>query len=971
MKTSSLSEENVKAKILDMICEKTGYPKDMLELDLDMEADLGIDTVKQAELFASIREYFEIAKQENLSLKDYPTIRHCIRFVLENKNASIKDSGKDSGNSSTSDKQQIQEPEYSSDKYSNITKKQASSATAVAEPEVNIESILATIKNNHPERHFRHTPVIIEMPVKDEIIKKFNTSRPVLIIGENMELIKACRKELSKLEISSVLLTSQQTKISETYITDFNSMEEVENSLKEISLKYPDIQGLIYLMGCMDRTFSNSIDPMKDMNYYAMPLFMAIKYFNKPLNSPNEGKTTFVNILTTLDGRFGYMEKSSYDPVYAAIFGISLCVRKELDKAVVKLIDFEKEASASFIAKKTFYETQYSDLRLAVCYHSNKRHTMIVIPVGINKEKEKYSLKDKKVIITGGGRGLGALFAKIIAYRWQPELVIMDIIDEKISGAEKILSMSDSEIDNYKKTEFLSELKGKMDKVTPAVLEKEFTKLKDAASLLKTIKELKVLGSKVSYYRCDLNNTAQFEEVVGKLNENARADGLVHFAGLERSKLIADKDPEEFKLIFKTKAQSAVNLWKSGIVKENGFWVMISSIAGKFGNLGQSDYAAASDYISKFAINLYNKNQKAFSIDMTGIANIGMGARPGVEAFLKSQNMEFLYPEEVMNALADDIAYGELPELIYSGDLGKLDWDKQLQYEPSYGQKRSVENSMHFISNAEISADNKNFTAFKDLSVESDPYLRDHAINDVPVFPGVMGLETFAETVFSMKKTLPLSLKNISFQLPVKLLKGNPVKINISAKESDTLKMQIESDFINSRGVKMGETRIHFKAEYDPNLKIPEKPELPKIKSKYKTEKDVIYKTYFHGPSFQVLDGIISADDKNVLAVFKKPSVPLLKDREMNYVFHPMVIEAIFQTCGWRDLYIENKMTLPDKIGEVFLIDNEKDPEILYTWAIFKGMDDYGKSLYDGFAFDKKGNISVVIKDYLMIPVKI
>ena len=38
------------------MAEQTGYPADMLDLDLDLEADLGIDTVKQAEVFARIRE---------------------------------------------------------------------------------------------------------------------------------------------------------------------------------------------------------------------------------------------------------------------------------------------------------------------------------------------------------------------------------------------------------------------------------------------------------------------------------------------------------------------------------------------------------------------------------------------------------------------------------------------------------------------------------------------------------------------------------------------------------------------------------------------------------------------------------------------------------------------------------------------------------------------------------------------------
>ena len=47
-------------RCLPIVAEKTGYPQDMLELDLDLEADLGIDTVKQAETFQAIREAYDI-----------------------------------------------------------------------------------------------------------------------------------------------------------------------------------------------------------------------------------------------------------------------------------------------------------------------------------------------------------------------------------------------------------------------------------------------------------------------------------------------------------------------------------------------------------------------------------------------------------------------------------------------------------------------------------------------------------------------------------------------------------------------------------------------------------------------------------------------------------------------------------------------------------------------------------------------
>src|SRR5208337_331025 len=77
--------ESVKERILDLAVEKTGYPRDMLDLDLDLEADLGVDTVKQAEMFAAIREIYSIPRDENRKLRDYPTLAHVIRFVFESR----------------------------------------------------------------------------------------------------------------------------------------------------------------------------------------------------------------------------------------------------------------------------------------------------------------------------------------------------------------------------------------------------------------------------------------------------------------------------------------------------------------------------------------------------------------------------------------------------------------------------------------------------------------------------------------------------------------------------------------------------------------------------------------------------------------------------------------------------------------------------------------------------------------------
>ena len=69
--------------MLEIVAEKTGYPKDMLDLELDLEADLGIDTVKQAEMFSSVRAAFNISRDENLKLRDFPTLAHVIQFARD------------------------------------------------------------------------------------------------------------------------------------------------------------------------------------------------------------------------------------------------------------------------------------------------------------------------------------------------------------------------------------------------------------------------------------------------------------------------------------------------------------------------------------------------------------------------------------------------------------------------------------------------------------------------------------------------------------------------------------------------------------------------------------------------------------------------------------------------------------------------------------------------------------------------
>src|SRR5439155_1197851 len=82
---AAAAADDVTAAVVDIVSGLTGYPPELLDVDLDMEADLGVDTVKQAEVFAAVRERFNVARDDNLKLRDFPTLSHVIGWVTEKK----------------------------------------------------------------------------------------------------------------------------------------------------------------------------------------------------------------------------------------------------------------------------------------------------------------------------------------------------------------------------------------------------------------------------------------------------------------------------------------------------------------------------------------------------------------------------------------------------------------------------------------------------------------------------------------------------------------------------------------------------------------------------------------------------------------------------------------------------------------------------------------------------------------------
>ena len=81
---------------------------------------------------------------------------------------------------------------------------------------------------------------------------------------------------------------------------------------------------------------------------------------------------------------------------------------------------------------------------------------------------------------------------------------------------------------------------------------------------------------------------------------SGRVDVLLHAVGPGNQPVaVPDKDPREFDLVFDVKSDGWFNLLHAMADMPLGATVVFSSVAGRFGNVGQTDYSAANDLLCK------------------------------------------------------------------------------------------------------------------------------------------------------------------------------------------------------------------------------------------------------------------------------------------------------------------------------------------------------------------------------------
>jgi acyl carrier protein len=77
------SRAELRTRIVDLLSQSSGYPSDVFEDGLDLEVDLGIDSVKQAQTLGKVRAQAGLELAEDFQLRDYPTLGGLVDYLAE------------------------------------------------------------------------------------------------------------------------------------------------------------------------------------------------------------------------------------------------------------------------------------------------------------------------------------------------------------------------------------------------------------------------------------------------------------------------------------------------------------------------------------------------------------------------------------------------------------------------------------------------------------------------------------------------------------------------------------------------------------------------------------------------------------------------------------------------------------------------------------------------------------------------
>ncbi len=923
------SGDEVVEKVLAMVAAKTGYPSDMLELDLDLEADLGVDTVKQAEVFAMVREEFKIPRKDDLKLRDYPTLRHVIDFVKQN----IAGPAAAPEPTVTPASEPAPGPEAAA--------VPASEPAPAAEPAVAPESAAAPepVAKIAPAAETPAMSVSEESPFESGLLR-----RPVVTLRPPLG---ACKPTAVRLEKGSrVVVVADRDGAGRLLCEELErrgvqvlridarpERGEIEKALRDWAAA-GQTTGLYFLASLDACAAPSEIDLVEFRKQYrerVLLLHGAVRGLYDALANPG----TFLIAATCMGGHHGYGPGGARNPVGGAVVGFVKASKRERPEALVKAVDFPEDMPSEVVARALLDETERDPGAVEIGYQGGLRVTVGVELLSSVPGDAKSPVKlDENAVfaVTGGAGAITVAIVRDLAAASRGTFYLLDARQMPPESERPLLERVIKDREGAKR-EVFERLKAEKGRATPAQVEEKLFDLERQAGILEALRSVEQAGGRAFYRQVDVLDGNAVKAVVESIRQDSgKLDVVLHAAGIERSRSLDRKSVEEFDLVFRVKADGLFNLMAATRDLDVKAIVVFSSVAGRFGNAGQADYSAGNDFMCK-AVSWWaasRPNSLGIALDWTAWGGIGMATRGSIPEIMKRAGIDMLDPAEGLPVIRNALLAGYSGEAVVGRRLGilvtPLDADGGLDAE--VGLHARAKDKALPLPLAQVSHDlHEGLVAEMKLDPKVEPFLYDHAIDGIPVLPGVMGIETFAEAAWLLVPSHHVvGLENLRFLAPMKYYRNEPRAAIVRARavlgEGGQVRVFTSLSSVQTIVGREPEVKLHFSGVV---VLAPSALDTRHVKAFDRTAPEIgreaIYRVYFHGPAYRVLERVESAGSNQVIGCMAA-NLPLdTTDPKHVSLVGPRLIELCFQTAGVWEIGRTGQLALPAGVEQIVVRD--------------------------------------------------
>jgi hypothetical protein len=262
------------------------------------------------------------------------------------------------------------------------------------------------------------------------------------------------------------------------------------------------------------------------------------------------------------------------------------------------------------------------------------------------------------------------------------------------------------------------------------------------------------------------------------------------------------------------------------------------------------------------------------------------------------------------------------------------------------------------------------------LDPQQQPFLYDHKIDGTPVLPGVMGTEGFAELAGLLAPGYRLArIVNERLASPLKFHRSQPRTLSLrafvrfSGPGELLARTELRSTF--QPAVAAGQTpppaqeTVHFTAEVRLTNTAGEAETAPPPVADADArvvERGEIYRVYFHGPAYQVLEKVLLTQEM-ALGVLAADLPPDSAPAEAEHLVDPRLLELCFQTAGVWEIANTEAMALPSSLEtlEVYRHLDAAEPGAT-IYAVVSAVD--GGTAFDARVVDDQGNVYLDLTGY-------